>query len=52
MDVPADFLSGCDIIDAEEKEAAAKPTFTFPAALTSKCPMKSDVECVSADLRV
>ena len=31
-----------DIIAARGKEAAAKLTFTFHAALTSKCPMKSD----------
>ncbi len=41
-----------NVLAAKEKEAAAKPTFTFPAAITSKRPMKSDKERVSAGLRV
>lgn len=31
-----------DIMSAEEKQAAAKQTFVFPAVLMSKRPMKSD----------
>ncbi len=45
-------ILGYNILAAKEKEAAAKPTFTFPAAVTSKRPMKSDKERVSAGLRV
>ena len=31
-----------DILDANEKQAAAKLTFVFHASVTSKRPMKSD----------
>ncbi len=41
-----------DIIAAKEKQATAKQAFVFPAALTSKRPMKSDKEHASAGLRV
>jgi len=33
-----------DIIAAEEKQATAKQAFVFPAALTSKRPMKSGIK--------
>lgn len=41
-----------DIITAKVKQAALKETFVFPAALTSKRLMKSDIKRVSAGLRV
>ncbi len=41
-----------DIIATVEKQATAKQAFVFPTALTSKRPMKSDRERVSAGLRV
>lgn len=41
-----------DITSAMKKQAAPKETFVFSAPLTSKCPIQSDVERESADLRV
>lgn len=45
---PAFSQSLHDIIVAEENQAAPKKTFGFPAALTSKRPMKSDKKRESA----
>ena len=41
-----------NVPSAKEKQAAAKQTFVFLARETSKGPMKSDRERVSAGLRV
>lgn len=41
-----------DVTSAMKKQAAPKETFVFSAPLMSKCPMQSDVERESADLRV
>ncbi|MCM1527479.1 MAG: hypothetical protein NC091_09555 [Bacteroides sp.] len=38
------FYGGYDIIAAGENQAPLKGAFDFPAALTSKRPMKSDKE--------
>ena len=40
-----------NIKSAEKKQAAPEETFVFSAPLASKCPMQSDIERDSADLR-
>ena len=38
-----------DIMSAEEKQAAAKQTFVFPAPLANECPAKQDKKRDSAN---
>lgn len=45
------YIIAYNIIGAKKKQAAPKEAFVFSAPLASKCPMKSDTERGSADLR-